>query len=81
MKKSEAGAVQPELDERTQAADVDALFAPNTANPSQRLQATPARSRTGESQISNHPSSPTGEDTHAAGPGSVPAVGTRIQHY
>ncbi|HEX8697849.1 MAG TPA: protein kinase [Myxococcaceae bacterium] len=81
MKKSEAGAVQPELDERTQAADVDALFAPNTANPSQRLAAAPARSRTGESQLSSHPSSPTGEDTHASGPGSVPAVGTRIQHY
>jgi serine/threonine protein kinase len=81
MKKSEAGAVQSEVDERTQAADVDALFAPNTANPSQRLPAAPGRSRTGESQISNHPSSPTGEDTHATGPGSVPAVGTRIQHY
>jgi len=81
MKKSEAGAIPSEVDERTQAADVDALFTPNTANPSQRMQAAPARSRTGESQLSNHPSSPTGEDTHATGPGTVPAVGTRIQHY
>jgi serine/threonine protein kinase len=79
MNKSEAKAA--EVEERTQAADVDALFAPNTANPSQRLQAQASRSRTGESQISNHPSSPTGEDTHASGPGTVPAVGTRIQHY
>jgi serine/threonine protein kinase len=79
MNKSEASAA--EVDERTQAADVDAFFAPNTANPSQRLQAAPARTHTGESQLSSHPSNPTGEDTQASGPGTIPTVGTRIQHY
>jgi serine/threonine protein kinase len=81
MNKSEAGAVKPGMDERTQAADVEAFFTPNTANPSQRLQAEPSRPPTAQSQISHHPSNPTGEDTQAHGPGSVPAVGTRIQHY
>ncbi len=65
------------VDERTQAADADALFAPNTANPSLRLHSENSRPPTGGS----YPSSPTGQDTLATGPGSVPAPGTRIHHY
>ncbi|WP_224248330.1 nSTAND1 domain-containing NTPase [Hyalangium gracile] len=73
----QAGPGLPEPDERTQAADVDALFAPNTAHPSQRLQAEHSRPPTGD----GHPSGATHEDTQHSGPGSVPAAGTRIHQY
>ncbi|HYH95296.1 protein kinase domain-containing protein [Hyalangium sp.] len=91
MNKSEAGArsgfpqagagsarnAPNSVDEHTQAADMDALFAPDTANPSQRLQAEHSRPSTGD----GHPSNPTNEDTQHSGPGSLPAIGTRVQHY
>ncbi|MDY7227293.1 protein kinase domain-containing protein [Hyalangium rubrum] len=94
------------LDERTQAADVDALFSPNTANPSLRFDAEHSRPPTGENSqhsVSQHPSSPpsgsswsqhpsgnswsqhpsgsTNQNTQNVAPGTLPAVGTRIQHY
>ncbi len=69
--------VAPALDERTQAADVDALFAPNTANPSQRLQAEHSRPPTGDS----FRSSPSGEHPLPSGPASNFAPGTRIHQY
>jgi serine/threonine protein kinase len=91
MNKSEAGArkgfpqagagaarnVLTPGDEHTQAADMDALFAPNTANPSQRIQAEHSRPPTGD----GHSSGATNEDTQHAGPGSLPAIGTRLHHY
>src|SRR5262245_14027763 len=91
MNKSEAGArsgvpqagagtarnAPNHMDERTQAADLDSLFAPNTANPSQRFQSEISRPSTGD----GHPSNPTNEDTQHSAPGTMPAVGTRVQHY
>jgi eukaryotic-like serine/threonine-protein kinase len=70
------------VEDKTQAADVDALFAPNTAHPSQRFQAEHSRPpTTGSGHVSNHPSGSTRQDTVGTGPGSVPTAGTRIHHY
>jgi serine/threonine protein kinase len=70
------------LDDKTQAADVDAFFAPNTANPSQRFEAEHSRPPvTGGGFPSSPPSGATSQDTVGTGPGSVPTVGTRIHHY
>ncbi|MDC0713223.1 protein kinase [Stigmatella sp. ncwal1] len=65
-----------EADERTQAAELEALFPPDTSHPSQRLGAEPSHPPTGDSQPSNH----TGEE-RPEGPGHVPAPGTRIHQY
>jgi serine/threonine protein kinase len=73
MSKSAADA----QDEKTQAADLDAFFPPDTANPSQRLQQEPARSPTGDS----YRSGASGEGTVPNGPASEYAPGTRIHQY
>ncbi|WP_224372454.1 serine/threonine-protein kinase [Hyalangium versicolor] len=77
MSKSPAGAPVNVPEDKTQAADVDALFAPNTANPSQRILAEHSRPPTGDS----FGSSPSGEHPAATGPASQFAPGTRIHQY
>jgi serine/threonine protein kinase len=81
MNKSAAGAAGtppanvPE--DKTQAADVEALFAPNTANPSQRIVAENSRPPTGDS----FRSSPSGGQPEPTGPVSEYQPGTRIHQY
>ncbi|WP_225410210.1 serine/threonine-protein kinase [Stigmatella hybrida] len=65
-----------EADERTQAAELEALFPPDTSHPSQRLGAEPSRPPTGDSLPSGH----TGEE-RPEGASHVPAPGTRIHQY
>jgi serine/threonine protein kinase len=65
-------------EERTQAADVDALFAPNTANPSQRIMAEHSRHPTGDS----FRSTPSGEQPPKPSGSTIEfQPGTRIHQY
>ncbi|SEU24208.1 serine/threonine-protein kinase [Stigmatella erecta] len=65
-----------EADERTQAAELEALFPPDTSHPSQRLGAEPSRPPTGDSLASGH----TGQE-RPEGASHVPSPGTRIHQY
>jgi serine/threonine protein kinase len=82
MKKNEAAALSwtpSELDDRTQAADVESLFGPPPMEPS-----APPKETYSNSQNSQR-SSPTWDgpsgDTGPGGPGQTLKPGTRLQHY
>jgi serine/threonine protein kinase len=82
MNKSAAGAAgKPPAnvaEEKTQAADVDALFPPNTANPSQRIMAEHSRPPTGDS----FRSTPSGEQPPKAAGSTIDfQPGTRVHQY
>jgi len=76
--KSPVGPAANVAEEKTQAADVDALFAPDTSNPSQRIMAEHSRSPTGDS-LRSTPSG--GPPPKASGSAIDFQPGTRVHQY